>query len=219
MNENNLNSRKEKALTDYIIQKGLSNEVLRDEILCQLCNQTCKNEKDSNNERGWQLMANILSSFPPSHLLYKYLLKYVSDNGFNGYVGVCQQKLLQSESVEPQNARTYPPTFLEYKANSRKSNMALEAKWADDEETFAAIDSWASGEEFAAELLSSRGLEPGYGWTVELEDDGDLYELNGDDYVLDLIAETEIAPSFPASKSFFLVSPDRSKQKVNRKQT
>ena len=75
MNDSNLSGKKEKALADYIIQKGLSNIALRDEILCQLCNQTWKNENVSNNERGWQLLANCLSSFPPSPTLYKYLLK------------------------------------------------------------------------------------------------------------------------------------------------
>ena len=55
MNDNNLSGKKEKVLADYIVQKGLSNPTLRDEILCQLCNQTWKNENLANNERGWQL--------------------------------------------------------------------------------------------------------------------------------------------------------------------
>jgi len=75
MNDNNLSGKREKVLADYIIQKGLSNESLRDEILCQLCNQTWKNENEANNERGWLLMAACLSCFSPSTLLYKYLLK------------------------------------------------------------------------------------------------------------------------------------------------
>ena len=75
MNDSNLCGKKEKALADYIAQKGLSNSALRDEILCQLCNQTWKNENEANNERGWQLLAHCLSSFPPGPTLYKYLLK------------------------------------------------------------------------------------------------------------------------------------------------
>lgn len=59
----------------YICFQGISNERLRDEILCQLVNQTWRNELVANNERGWLLMANCLSVFPPSHHLYKFLLK------------------------------------------------------------------------------------------------------------------------------------------------
>lgn len=80
MNDNNLSGKKETVLGDYIVQKGIKNEKLRDEILCQLSNQTWKNENDANNERGWILMANCLSAFPPSKTLYKYLLKCVFNN-------------------------------------------------------------------------------------------------------------------------------------------
>ena len=68
-----------------------------------------------------------------------------------------------------------------------------------------------TGEEFAADLLKSKSIDQNHGWTVELVDDGDIFELNGSDYVMDLIAETEVAPSFPTCKSYFLCSPDRSK--------
>ena len=75
MNDANLTGMREKVLADYIIQKGLSNQNLRDEIYCQLCNQTWLNKNDANAERGWLLMAHCLSSFPPSPVLAKYLLK------------------------------------------------------------------------------------------------------------------------------------------------
>ena len=72
------------------------NEKLRDEIYCQLANQTWRNDNEANCERGWLLMANCLSCFPPSATLYKYLLKYCSDHAYNGYKAVCQSKLLKS---------------------------------------------------------------------------------------------------------------------------
>jgi myosin-15 len=58
-----------------IVLQALTNEKLRDELLCQLCNQTWKNENEANCERGWLLMANCLSTFAPSSTLAKYLLK------------------------------------------------------------------------------------------------------------------------------------------------
>jgi myosin-15 len=95
MNDNNLSGLREKVLSDYIVNKGLRNEKLRDEIFCQLANQTWKNDNDENRERGWLLMANCLSAFPPSKMMFKYLLKYVSDHGHNGYKPLCQRKLLK----------------------------------------------------------------------------------------------------------------------------
>ena len=71
MNDSQLSGQKEKILGDYIINKGIRNEKLRDEIYCQLANQTWKNDNEANCERGWLLMANCLSAFSPSKTLYK----------------------------------------------------------------------------------------------------------------------------------------------------
>lgn len=63
------------ALSNYIVHKGIVREQLRDEIYCQICNQTWRNEDSEAVARCWNLMANCLSAFPPSPVLYKYLLK------------------------------------------------------------------------------------------------------------------------------------------------
>ncbi|XP_026686841.1 unconventional myosin-XV-like [Diaphorina citri] len=129
MNDDSLTGKKEQVLGDYIAYKGLSNEKLRDEILCQLVNQTWRNDNTASCERGWLLMANCLSVFPPSAPLYKFLLKYVSDHAYNGYKQICQRKLLQSHN---QWARSCPPSLLEWRANRKRVNMALQLNFADD---------------------------------------------------------------------------------------
>lgn len=67
-NDTQLSLAKEKAMTDYIIHKGLSSKGLRDELFVQLCNQTWKNE---NSERVWHLIIHCLSCFQPSPTLHK----------------------------------------------------------------------------------------------------------------------------------------------------
>ncbi len=71
--------KREMALGNYIVHKGIVREQLRDEIYCQICNQTWRNEDPQAVARCWNLMANCLSAFPPSPVLYKYLLKYVNN--------------------------------------------------------------------------------------------------------------------------------------------
>ncbi len=68
-----------------------------------------------------------------------------------------------------------------------------------------------TGEQYAYELVSSRGILKEYclGWTVSLEDDENEIELMGHDYVLDLISELEIPPCSPVCKSFFLIHDGR----------
>ncbi len=45
-----------------------------------------------------------------------------------------------------------------------------------------------------------------------LRDDADQYELNGYDYVLDLISEKEIPPAFPYTQANFIVTTDRTRE-------
>ncbi|XP_043281933.1 unconventional myosin-XV isoform X2 [Venturia canescens] len=219
MNENNLSGKREQALGDYIVNKGIVNEKLRDEILCQLANQTWKNENDGNKERGWLLLANCLSSFQPSSTLFKYFLKYVSDHAYDGYKAYCQRKLLQGERTvhrimnnnQPSNhhvPRTYPPCVLEWRANRNRVNMALTVGFYDGETTTCAVDSWTTCEELANLAVHNHGVENS-GWTITLWNqldapDAIVTETNGFDYCLDLISEMELAPAFPAAKHMFL---------------
>ncbi|XP_052263037.1 unconventional myosin-XV-like isoform X3 [Dreissena polymorpha] len=213
MYDQTLGDKKEKAMADYIVQLGLQNEGLRDEIYCQLVNQTWRNQKLMPAERGWQLMAHCLAAFPPSQHLYKFLLKYVSDVGMGGYKWFCQHKALQCGSIEPQLCRIYPPCLLEWRAAQRKANMALEVRFADNATMIGHVESWTLGEDFCKHLLNLRGLrDNNKGWTVVLQEDRDYYELMGYDYVFDLISEMEISPGFPVCRSYFLVSSDRSRE-------
>jgi len=45
-----------------------------------------------------------------------------------------------------------------------------------------------------------------FGWTVALDRDGYIYECAGCDYILDLVSEMDIVPSFPCGLSYLLVS-------------
>ncbi|PVD39191.1 hypothetical protein C0Q70_01819 [Pomacea canaliculata] len=218
MSEENMTEKREKILSDYIVQMGLQNEGLRDELLCQVANQAWQNQNAEQIERIWRLMASCLSCLMPSSSLFKYLLKFVSDVAVNGYKIVCQHKVLQSANLAPQLSRVYPPCFLEWRAIQRKASMALEAKFPDDISVIGHVESWTSGELFTSHLLKQRGLtENTQGWTVILQEDFERYELMGYDYVLDLISEIEIAPGFPTCKAYFLVSTDKNQDRLHRK--
>ena len=214
MNDSTLNGQREKILGDYIINKGIRNEKLRDEIFCQLANQTWKNDNEANAERGWLLMANCLSAFSPSRTLYKYLLKYVSDHAYNGFKYTCQNKMLKSAKLDHHTARCFPPTVLEWRANKKRVNMAMEVACHDGESNHVPIESMSTAHNFAAAVLKDRGVPECYGWTVSMEDGEELVELNGDDFVLDVIGELELPPAFPGINNPFLVSHDRSRGQV-----
>ena len=136
MHSREFDSKRDKLLSDYIVQKALMNATLRDEILVQVVNQTWsgrRSEEDEQDEqeedevlsKAWHLMSMCLSCFSPSACLYKYLLKYVSDHAPNDACKAhLQLKLLLGGEIEPALARTYPPSFAESMA-APNSNMIM----------------------------------------------------------------------------------------------
>ncbi|KAH9423690.1 hypothetical protein DERP_005271 [Dermatophagoides pteronyssinus] len=201
-----LSGKKEKLLADYIVQKGLTNLNLRDEILCQLCNQTWQNDNIDSCDRAWTLMIYCLSSFSPSPLLYKYLLKYVSDHAPNLIRPILQRLLLTNNHYEQYNCRAYPPSLLEWKAISKNCGTSIEVNMANGDQKLCQIDSWSTAEQVTTELLKSIGFQNNHnGWSIDFEDNfGDIYSLNGDDYILDMISQIELLPQFPSSINYFI---------------
>ncbi|XP_041434043.1 unconventional myosin-XV-like [Xenopus laevis] len=204
---------------NYIVQKGLSNIGLRDEILAQVANQVWRNSNPNNEERGWYLLACCLSTFAPSPNLDKYLLKYVSDYAHDGYKPVCQHKLIQAIQKSQQGSETsrnFPPSQLEWTASRERANMAMDVHFFDGEKISCPIHSWTDGEEIAGDVLRHRGVKEGYrGWSVSLKEGGQWTELAGQDYVLDLICNMELPRDFPKQKSYFITTSETIQENIS----
>lgn len=65
----------EQALGLYLVRQGQRHLGLRDEIFSQLVAQLWHNPDEQQSQRGWALMAVLLSAFPPTLALQKPLLK------------------------------------------------------------------------------------------------------------------------------------------------
>ncbi|XP_027004193.2 unconventional myosin-XV [Tachysurus fulvidraco] len=214
MGDPHLNGAQENLLGNYIIQKGLSNPGLRDEILCQIANQVWRNSNPDNAERGWLLLLGCLSAFAPSAKIEKYLLKFVSDNAYNSYKAVCQHKLIQAMQkflYGPEAARTYPLSLLEWTANRKKANMVLQVHCFDGTSFLCPVNSWTTGEDLAGDILLHRSVTESFkGCSVIMKEHGQWAELAGHDYVMDLIADLELMRDFPKQKSYFIISAESS---------
>uniref|UniRef100_A0A452H2J7 Myosin XVB n=1 Tax=Gopherus agassizii TaxID=38772 RepID=A0A452H2J7_9SAUR len=210
--DRNLQSWQEVLLGNYIASRGLGNPALRNEILSQVVSQVWKNPDTEQSQRGYDLMAALLSAFTPSPALEKPLLKFVSDHGLEGYNAVCQRKILtamQQTDMDPEVSRAHPPTLLEWTANQRRGKMVLDV-FTYNEETFSAeVESWTTGEQYAGWILSSRGLdkEP-RGWSVSMLTGEVWQDLPGCDFMLDLIGEMEEAGHPSLSSADYPITPE-----------
>uniref|UniRef100_A0A3Q3KAQ7 Myosin XVAb n=1 Tax=Monopterus albus TaxID=43700 RepID=A0A3Q3KAQ7_MONAL len=172
MGDPNLNGAQENLFGNYIIQRGLANSSLRDEILAQVVNQ------------------------------------FVSDYGPEGYDSVCQHRLLQALqrlNVGPEYVRTYPPCLLEWTANRKRAHTVLHI-YCFDVSFLCPLHSWTTGEEMAKDLLQHGAAEGRQGWSVLLKEAAQWVELEGSDYILDLMSDLELPAEFPKRNSYFIIS-------------
>uniref|UniRef100_A0A8C1Z402 Myosin XVAb n=1 Tax=Cyprinus carpio TaxID=7962 RepID=A0A8C1Z402_CYPCA len=215
MGDPNLNGAQENLFGNYIIQRGLATPPIRDEILAQIANQVWRNENTRNAERGWLLMAACLSSFAPSEKMEKYLLKFVSDYALNGFKALCQHKLLQAMQksyLVPEASRTYPLSLLEWTATRKKAHMVLQVHCFDGVSFLCPVHSWTNGEGLSGDVLQHSR----WGWSVLMKEPAQWVELEGHDYVLDLVCDLELLPDFPKQKTYFIISTeDPSKARPN----
>nr|XP_023420654.1 myosin XVB [Cavia porcellus] len=185
----------EQTMGTYLVWQAQRRPGLRDELFSQLVAQLWHNPDEQQSQRGWALMAILLSAFPPTLALQKPLLKFVSDHAPQGMAALCQHKLLGALEQTPQApgfARAHPPTQLEWKAGWRRGRMALDVFTFNEECCSAEVESWTTGEQLAGWILQNRGLEvPPRGWSVSLHSDNAWRDLAGCDFVLDLIGQTE----------------------------
>ncbi|KMZ09170.1 uncharacterized protein Dsimw501_GD16995 [Drosophila simulans] len=215
-NDKALEGAKEKLLADYIVHKALSSRGLRDEILVQLCNQVHGLPPNSGEAtRLWQLLGQCLCCFQPSAAFSKYLMRFVDDEAPESLRPLLLRQLLRQQGggTTPQwlarvtagACRSFVPAWLEWRAWTRGCDMALPLTLPDEASQTVAVDSWTSCEEAAALAVSSLGVAS-RGWTLVLDDGQQLTDSCGLDYVMDLIAEKELCPAFPAPRSDLLRS-------------
>ncbi|XP_047292748.1 myosin XVB isoform X16 [Homo sapiens] len=195
LGDGSLESWQRQIMGAYLVRQGQCRPGLRNELFSQLVAQLWQNPDEQQSQRGWALMAVLLSAFPPLPVLQKPLLKFVSDQAPRGMAALCQHKLLgalEQSQLASGATRAHPPTQLEWLAGWRRGRMALDVFTFSEECYSAEVESWTTGEQLAGWILQSRGLEaPPRGWSVSLHSRDAWQDLAGCDFVLDLISQTE----------------------------
>nr|XP_028692626.1 myosin XVB isoform X5 [Macaca mulatta] len=210
LGDGSLESWQRQTMGTYLVRQGQCRPGLRNELFSQLVAQLWQNPDEQQSQRGWALMAVLLSAFPPLPVLQKPLLKFVSDQAPRGMAALCQHKLLgalEQSQLAPGATRAHPPTQLEWMAGWRRGRMALDVFTFSEECYSAEVESWTTGEQLAGWILQSRGLEvPPRGWSVSLHSRDTWQDLAGCDFVLDLISQTEDLGD-PAAPHSYPITP------------
>uniref|UniRef100_A0A8C8YA77 Myosin XVB n=1 Tax=Prolemur simus TaxID=1328070 RepID=A0A8C8YA77_PROSS len=199
LGDGSLQTWQRQTLGTYLVRQGQRRPGLRNELFSQLVAQLWQNPDEQQSQRGWALMAVLLSAFLPMPALQKPLLKFVSDQAPRGMAALCQHKLLgalEQLQLAPGTTRAHPVTQLEWMAGWRQGRMTLDVFTFNEECYSAEVESWTTGEQLAGQILQNA-------WQ----------DLAGCDFVLDLIGQTEDLGD-PASPRSYPISPPGSAEAI-----
>jgi len=110
------------TLARDVLQKGVDNRDLVDEIYVQLCKQLTDNPKKESEARVWQLICMCVGTFPPSaeftDYLYNKLLLYRKTPGLVG--GYANYSLRRLEGILNSGASGFVPSVKEIEAYKQR---------------------------------------------------------------------------------------------------
>lgn len=103
---------KSKINTDLIFDPAQKNEMLRDEVYCQIMKQLTDNRIQISEERGWELMWLATGVMLPSPALLKELLEFLKTRKND----LAVESLNRLQKTMRNGERMHPPYIIEVEA-------------------------------------------------------------------------------------------------------
>jgi myosin-7 len=174
-------------------------EVFRDEIFCQIIKQTRGNPDPESTVKGWQLMAIVAGTFPPSKKLEKYLMSYCDENtkdslsdgtrvhpGVKPFAKYTMMRIKKSMSLGP---RKEVPTAMEIQAARDRQPVVIRVHLLNGHYKTVPAECWTTLRELnimVAKKLKINDATPFA--TFEVSSNDEERVLEDDDRVLDLLS-------------------------------
>lgn len=103
---------KSKINTDLIFEPAQKNEMLRDEVYCQIMKQLTDNRIQISEERGWELMWLAAGVMLPSPALLKELTEFLKTRNSD----LAVESLNRLQKTMRIGERMHPPYIIEVEA-------------------------------------------------------------------------------------------------------
>eukprot|EP01088_Endostelium_zonatum_P014079 TRINITY_DN294_c0_g2_i1.p1 TRINITY_DN294_c0_g2~~TRINITY_DN294_c0_g2_i1.p1 ORF type:complete len:1666 (-),score=459.95 TRINITY_DN294_c0_g2_i1:2-4921(-) len=193
---------KEKAipLIQEIVKAGMDCFEVRDEIYAQVIKQTTNNPNRWSNLRGWELLAALCSTYPPTdnfiNFVQNYLYEYFDVHGnMSEHAHFCDSKLRWMLSKDlAQLPRKYVPCTQEVKAIFLREKIPVDFHLCDKTIKTLEIESHNTAAEVFMPLAEKVGIKDPTEFAIFCEfPGGDRLEfaLGSDDYIVDMMSKAE----------------------------
>lgn len=172
--------------TEEIFAPALEDEILRDELFCQIMKQLTENNIQSSEERGWDLMWLATGLMTPSQVLMKELQEFLKTRPHPVSKGSLQrlQKTLRSGN------RKYPPYIVEVESIRQRSIQIFhKVYFPDDTDEAFQVESSTKAKHLIELIVKSFKMKSGEGFSLFVKISDKVISVPEESYVFDFIYE------------------------------
>lgn len=182
-----LPTRRPRASTEYtdkIFSGPLKNDMLRDEIYCQIMKQLTDNRNQLSEERGWELMWLATGIVPCSQNLMKELTQFLHCR----LHPVAQDCLQRIQRILRTGQRKYPPHQVEVEAIQHKSMKIFhKVYFPDDTDEAFEVDSSTRARDLCQNISERLDLRTNEGFSLFVKIWDKVFSVPDGDFFFDYV--------------------------------
>ncbi|XP_057671586.1 myosin-VIIa-like isoform X1 [Diorhabda carinulata] len=172
--------------SDQIFQGPLKNDLLQDEVYCQIMKQLTYNRLSLSEERGWELMYLITGLYLPSEKLYGELQKFLKSRT-HPFVEHCLKRLAKTQKLGP---RKFPPNTIEVEAVQHKSmEIFHKIYFPDDTDEAFVVDSMTRALDLCKSIGNRLELKSTDGFSLFVAIADRVFSIPQDQFFYDFLSE------------------------------
>nr|CAI5836955.1 unnamed protein product [Callosobruchus analis] len=172
--------------TDEIFAEALRNDLLKDEVYCQIMKQLTFNRLSVSEERGWELLYLMTGLCIPSTSLLAELQNFLKTRT-HPFVEHCLQRLQRTQKVGP---RKLPPYSIEVEAIQHKSmEIFHKIYFPDDSNEAFEVDSMTRAVDLCKVIVSRLDLKSIDGFSLFVAISDRVFSIPYNSFFYDFLSE------------------------------